>query len=263
MIIFRNCEAYEIAADIAQVNKGGVRLLLFKKPLIAQKILDETFGVLGWSMKILEAREGFCKVLLRIYNTEIHEWVEREGISDKPTIEAGVNDALAFAASQFGIGAELYTGPELFVSKENLKQYEELNGEFFCKDRFAVGKIEYSGKVITSVEIMVKENSNSSPYYKYVFTNHAVSTPPTSAETSSTDAPQSSVSTNTAKERDTLEEDELILFGYQQGKMYKDVKDTPAFAKFLSWVATSTTTYNNAAKNEQLAVLKRMAAAKK
>ncbi len=45
---FRNLREDEISAEKAQVNKGGVKVLLWKSRFATADILDETVGQDGW-----------------------------------------------------------------------------------------------------------------------------------------------------------------------------------------------------------------------
>lgn len=44
----RLLRAEEIECRVATINERGLSLLLFKDARVDQKILDETFGFLGW-----------------------------------------------------------------------------------------------------------------------------------------------------------------------------------------------------------------------
>lgn len=259
---FRNCLATEVSAEIVQVNKGGVKLLLWKKPLCSNHILDEAVGPLGWSAHIVEIREGFARVQLKIYDKNTNQWIEREGVSDKPTVKGAFTDALNFAASQFGVGSELYTGPELFIPKEMLQNYvvDEETGEPTCTDVFSVTDIQYTaGKNISSVTIMVRDHINSAGYLKKVFTATPLTTT-NGAPATPAAAPSGTPATDNVPNE--LADDDVILIGYNTGKMYKEVKGTPQFSRFLDWAAKTDSQYHDPEKTAQLAILKKMAASR-
>ncbi len=148
---FRNLREDEISAEKAQVNKGGVKVLLWKSRFATADILDETVGQDGWWLEYSNENRN-CTLHVKLNDS----WVQRTGIGDKDTPKALADDSLNRAGLLFGIGRELFTAPEIFFPAKDLSKYvyDEKTGEPpTCLNTFKVHKVEYVGKVISKVTI--------------------------------------------------------------------------------------------------------------
>lgn len=155
-MLFREVKADEIECRISQVNQYGVGLLLYKDARCDQNILDETVGEFDWQRKheVIDGRL-YCSVGLYDHNKEEWVWKQDVGTESYTEKEKGqASDSFKRACFNWGIGRELYTAPNMFVYKQDLKTFEDKNGKYTCKDYFTVTKLEYSEKRrISLVEI--------------------------------------------------------------------------------------------------------------
>ena len=144
----------DIECRVAQVDKGmkWCSLLLYKDARVDMNILDETFGPMNWKRhhEFINGRL-FCTV--EVYDKEKGQWVSKQDVGTESSTEAEkgqASDAFKRACFNFGIGRELYTAPKIFV---NLNP-EDINGQNKVKTRFHVGQIDYTGSVISSLQIV-------------------------------------------------------------------------------------------------------------
>ena len=263
---FRKLKANEIEVRIAQVNKGGVNLLLYKDARVDQNILDETFGIFGWkrSHQLIGDRL-YCTVEVR--NNDTGEWISKQDVGTESYTEkekGQASDSFKRACFNLGIGRELYSAPEIFYPKSKLAAYED-DAKPKCYDKFRVKSISYAddgtiakvtidcmnyGKVHSSVEFSnatkivdissksqdtMKKSEDKKPVQK---TNEK----PASAEVSNT----------------TLSDDEVLRVGNCRGKKYGEVKTSDIFLSFLNWARTSSTSYTDPVAQRQFMICKQM-----
>jgi hypothetical protein len=151
---FRKLTAEEIDCRISTCNQWGVGLLLYKDARCDQNILDETVGPMNW-MRHHTRDNANC--IVAIWDKEKQQWIEKEdtGTESFTEKEKGLaSDSFKRACFNWGIGRELYTAPNMFVFKKDLKTLEEYNGKWTCKDSFKVTEIEYSEDKIVFVKIL-------------------------------------------------------------------------------------------------------------
>ena len=143
----------DIEVRIQSVNKGGARLLLYKNARVDMNILDETFGPMNWQRSHSRENQN-CTV--SVWDDEKGQWVAKEdtGTESFTEKEKGLaSDSFKRACFNWGIGRELYTAPDIFVFKNDLKKFQEKGQGFVCYDRFVVTDIKYSGRTIEEVII--------------------------------------------------------------------------------------------------------------
>lgn len=264
---FRNLYADEIDARIGRINKGGVSLLLYKDARCDQIILDEAVGPTRWQRH--HSRDN-ANCIVSIFDPDINQWIEKEdtGTESFTEKEKGLaSDSFKRACVNWGIGRELYTAPNIFIPKENLKSHGENNGKWTCSDSFRVSDIIYYGdtKRIKSVTIEILYYGDV--HHKMTFENTLGSSVPTQTKSSkSKSTPQPSAeakapeSTSNVDDGEQLfKDDEVLLLGNCRGKKYGDVKGSAVFKSFLNWVKTSNTSYPDEAQNAQFMKLKKLA----
>jgi hypothetical protein len=155
---FRLLEADEIDCRISICNQYGVGLLLYKDARCDQNILDETVGPMNWQRH--HSRDN-ANCIVSIWDTEKQQWVEKEdtGTESNTEKEKGLaSDSFKRACFNWGIGRELYTAPNMFVFKKDLKTLEESEWQgkkkYTCKDSFKVTEIEYVNERIVYVKVL-------------------------------------------------------------------------------------------------------------
>jgi hypothetical protein len=155
---FRLLNADEIECRISTCNQYGVGLLLYKDARCDQNILDETVGSMNW-MRHHTRDNANC--IVAIWDEGKQQWIEKEdtGTESFTEKEKGLaSDSFKRACFNWGIGRELYTAPNMFVFKKDLKTLEESEWQgkkkYICRDSFIVTDIQYNGKKIVYVKIL-------------------------------------------------------------------------------------------------------------
>ncbi len=253
---FRKLRADEIDVRVGSINKGGVSLLLYKDARCDMNILDETVGPLRWQRH--HSREN-ANCVVAIFDDELKEWIEKEdtGTESNTEKEKGLaSDSFKRACVNWGIGRELYTAPDIFISKDRLKGFKEEGDKRKCYDSFSVKEITYDEDAIKDVTIEV--SYYGTVHGTYTFSNSKDSAPVPAAPVLKTVTKAPAPKAEAVKTTGPLTDDEVILIGNCKGKKYGDVKDSPAFASFLNWVKTNNTSYNSEAQQAQYTRLKAM-----
>lgn len=149
---FRDLTANEIEVRVSRVTNAGVELLLFKDARCDMRILDETFGVMGWrdSYQPINS-ELFCTI--EVWDEQKSQWIGKQSNGSPSNVEAEkgrASDAFKRAGFMLGIGRELYTAPRIFVYADKCKSLKQgKNGKMQCYDHFSVAKIKIvDGRIV-------------------------------------------------------------------------------------------------------------------
>lgn len=148
----------DIEVRIQSANKGGVRLLLYKNARVDMSILDETFGAMNWQRT--HTRDN-TNCIVSVWDETKNQWVSKEDTGTDSNMEAQkgrASDSFKRACFNWGIGRELYTAPDIFIRKGDLKTYDDLGNRQSCFDRFSVTDITYEGRTIATVTIRNESN---------------------------------------------------------------------------------------------------------
>jgi len=160
---FRKLTAEEIDCRISICNQWGVGLLLYKDARCDQNILDEAVGPMNWQR---HHNRDNANCIVSIWDEFKKQWVEKEdtGTESFTEKEKGLaSDSFKRACFNWGIGRELYTAPDMFVNKKDLKTLEESEWQgkkkYTCKDTFKVTEIEYVEDRIVYVKVLNTKNN--------------------------------------------------------------------------------------------------------
>ena len=148
----------EIEVRIQSANKGGVRLLLFKNARCDMSILDETFGAMNWQRN--HTRDN-TNCIVSVWDDTKKQWISKEDTGTDSNMEAQkgrASDSFKRACFNWGIGRELYTAPDIFIYKGDLKTFSASGDRYNCYDRFTVTNITYNGRTIATVTIRNENN---------------------------------------------------------------------------------------------------------
>lgn len=134
---FRFLEAEEIECRVAQCTDKGVQLLLYKTARTDAALLDEVYPD-AWQndFKVIDGKM-YGGIGIKVNS----EWLWRWDCGTESNMEAEkgeASDAFKRAGFKWGIGAELYTSPFIWVKAENCKIENRK-----CYDRFKVQGIDY------------------------------------------------------------------------------------------------------------------------
>lgn len=139
---FRLLKANEIDCRVGRVNKNGLSILLYKDARVDQALLDEAVGPMNWQRH--HSREN-ANCIVSIWDADKRQWVEKEdtGTESNTEKEKGLaSDSFKRACVNWGIGRELYTAPDIWVTADKVDIYE-YNGKPRCDDKFLVEQILY------------------------------------------------------------------------------------------------------------------------
>lgn len=161
---FRLLRADEIDCRVAQCNAWGVGILLYKDARCDQNILDEAVGPMNW-MRHHSRDNANC--IVSIWDDAKKMWIEKEDTGTESNTEAEkglASDSFKRACFNWGIGRELYTAPNMFVLKKDLKTFEESEWQgkkkYSTKDTFIVTDIQYSGRKIVYVKVLNQKTNH-------------------------------------------------------------------------------------------------------
>lgn len=155
---FRLLTTEDIECRVSQCNQYGVGLLLYKDARVDQTILDEKVGPMNWQRH--HSRDN-ANCIVSIWDDAKEQWIEKEdtGTESNTEKEKGLaSDSFKRACFNWGIGRELYTAPNMFVLKKDLKTHKEAGEwqgkkKYTCNDAFKVTDIQYDGRKIVYVRI--------------------------------------------------------------------------------------------------------------
>lgn len=160
--MFRPLKAEEIECRIDSIQQGRgrsegkvyVRLLLYKDARCDQRILDETVGPMGWQRRHAEHNGNlFCAIGIKDPQSGEWIWKEDAGAESNYQAEKGhASDSFKRAATNWGIGRELYTAPIIGFELEEQEYYTK-NGKMTSNAKFHVLEIEYRGGEICKISI--------------------------------------------------------------------------------------------------------------
>ena len=140
---FRFLEADEIECRVAQCSDKGVQLLLYKTARTDAALLDEVYPD-AWQndFKVIDGKM-YGGIGIKVNS----EWLWRWDCGTESNMEAEkgeASDAFKRAGFKWGIGAELYSSPFIWVKPDACKIIPADNGRGFkCFDRFKVTGIDY------------------------------------------------------------------------------------------------------------------------
>lgn len=118
----RLIKAQEINAYCKKVSTGkygaSALLLLYKDSRYDMAVLDEEYGPCGWSVDYKEIK-GCLYCTISVWDGQHSQWVSKTSNGTESNMEAQkgeASDALKRAGFLWGIGRELYTAPQIYVS---------------------------------------------------------------------------------------------------------------------------------------------------
>ncbi len=154
----------EIEVRVQSVGEKGAQLLLYKDSRCDKRILDETFGILGWKDTYQEIKGNlFCTV--SIWDDDKKQWVDKqdcgtESFSEKEKGQA--SDAFKRACFNIGIGRELYT--RIFYFAKVKTTYDDKKKKYELADKymtFHVSEIETNEQTEKIEKIKIADNKDN------------------------------------------------------------------------------------------------------
>lgn len=141
--------------SVAKAKQGeqpkGFSMLAYKTARTDVKRLNDCVG-LNWKNKYFYDTTGILCCEISIYNSEIKEWISRVDVGTESMTEkekGTYSDAFKRAGFKWGIGAELYNFPFIWI---NWNDYSEYNGKFTPKN-FDNKSIKIDEYLVENVEV--------------------------------------------------------------------------------------------------------------
>lgn len=140
----------DIEFRIGQSSAGkGFSLLAYKTARVDMRRLNEVFG-LKWSNKYFYDDKGILACEISVYDSNTSQWISRTDVgteSQTETEKGSYSDAFKRAGFKWGIGAELYSFPFIWVNWDkwktvNNKEYPDIQAR-----EIELIEYEYSGGV--------------------------------------------------------------------------------------------------------------------
>ena len=158
-IRIRALRADEIECRIGTISEKGLSLLLYKDARADMRILDETFGCLGWK-RTHQSIDGNLYCTVELWDSE-KEWISKQDVGTVSYTEkekGQASDSFKRACVTVGIGRELYSAPFMWVSAQKCN-IQRKNDKWICYDKFAVTDISYSeSREITGLTIVNQDS---------------------------------------------------------------------------------------------------------
>lgn len=128
-IEFRTLRPDEIECRIGHLKKEGsfASILLYKDARVDMSILDETVGRQNWQRKHYDCKGNlFCSVGIKCGD----DWVWKDDAGSESNVEkekGEASDSFKRACTNWGIGRELYTSPQIWVKKQENEDLKYLS----------------------------------------------------------------------------------------------------------------------------------------
>lgn len=160
MNVIRTLRADEIECRVGMINERGLSLLLFKDARVDQKILDETFGPMGWK-RSHQMIGGNLYCTVEVWDCGTGQWIAKQDVGTAGNSEAEksqASDSFKRACFNWGIGRELYEAPFIWVPADKVKIEAHGQGRdvrYYTSERFQVKDIGYDeSRTVVSLEIV-------------------------------------------------------------------------------------------------------------
>lgn len=151
----RKLKAEEIEVRILEANQYGCTLFLYKDARCDQRILDETYGVMGWQRSHQEVNNNlFCTV--SVWDEINKQWISKQDAGSQSSVESRkghASDSFKRACVNWGIGRELYTAPDIWIALGRDERIEYEKDKYCCVIQFSVKEIAYKDSVISKLTI--------------------------------------------------------------------------------------------------------------
>ena len=120
----RPLRADEVDLRMKGCVEGKAQYLLYVDSRACRRILDETFGVLGWQDTYTEIK-GALYCTIEVWDDEYKHWVAKQdcGVASyAEKVKGEASDAFKRACFSLGIGRELYTKIPIWIKIDTVEQ---------------------------------------------------------------------------------------------------------------------------------------------
>ena len=154
----RLLRADEIECRVGTIGEKGLSLLLYKDARADMKVLDETFGCLGWQ-RSHQLINGNLYCTVGIWDEEKKQWIRKQDVGTTSYAEkekGQASDSFKRACVSVGIGRELYTAPFIWIPAGKTF-IQKKDNRFVVYDKFTVQSISYSRNREISTLVIVNQ----------------------------------------------------------------------------------------------------------
>ena len=160
----RLLRADEIECRVGTIGEKGLSLLLYKDARADMKVLDETFGRLGWQ-RSHQLINGNLYCTVEIWDEEKKQWIRKQDVGTTSYAEkekGQASDSFKRACVSVGIGRELYTAPFIWIPAGKTF-IQRKDNRFVVYDKFTVQSISYSRN--REISFLVIVNQKGEPVF--------------------------------------------------------------------------------------------------
>ena len=216
----------------------GFPILAYKNSRVDVKRLNRVFGVM-WSSEFIRDNQQNLRCKISVYNTEIEQWVGREGVgvpSYNEKIKGESSDALKRAGFRWGIGLELYDMPFMWINWDDRDKWFRKNDKMYPKAYPQNWKLRKNDSgnlyIITNYgEVVWEELKKGKSKPSHSGNSGSSGSQKTSRGKSYSDK-SSSGKKKTRKPTENFDRMNKIPMGYEEGTRWKNGK-----SKNIKWIA--------------------------
>lgn len=216
--LFPLLNAEDIEVRVYRMDEQETELLLHKNARIDMEMLDTYVGPMNWQRHHIETK-GALHCIISIYDESKGIWIEKDDAGSPGTLEpakAEASDSFKRAATNWGIGRELYTAPEIIIPTEKLKTSRSTStGALYCTNNFEVLQYVVEDNKIAALAIVDADTREQ----LFILDNRKKTKKPNSSKTD--DKP-------TAVKNDSTEQNQSKTIGSENTVKAKDTQETAA-----------------------------------
>lgn len=145
----------DVEARIGTTSAKGFSLLLYKTARTDVKRLDEVYPLL-WKNKYYYDDKKLLCCEISVWNKDLKEWVSRSDVGVESFTEkekGSYSDAFKRAGFKFGIGAELYNSPFIWVAWDMEQKNNKNVPKNFYGSNLEISKYKSENGKVTELEI--------------------------------------------------------------------------------------------------------------
>lgn len=172
----RPLRADEVDLRMKGCVEGKAQFLLYVDSRAFRRILDETFGVLGWQDTYTEIK-GALYCTIEVWDDARKHWVAKQdcGVASyTEKVKGEASDAFKIACFSLGIGRELYTKIPIWIKIDTVEQKSnDGKSKYVPKNRyvsFSVSRLEVNRNT-GKVKYLCIVDKNNERVFEWGFTD--------------------------------------------------------------------------------------------
>lgn len=157
--VFPLLKKEDIEVRVVSINDKETELLLHKNARVDMEMLDTYVGPMNWQRHHVEIK-GAMHCIISIYDEDKKVWIEKDDAGTPGSLEPAkteASDSFKRAATNWGIGRELYTAPRIVIPTEALSVARSASGVLYCTTNFDVRSYLVENNKIVALAIGNKD----------------------------------------------------------------------------------------------------------